>query len=559
MRMQNMTNRKWQFSRNVGWIPRTLRLPSLFAFAFVDIALVACLLTLSVCSSSNDGFVTIQSQNITSFGISWNLGLLWTALPVLIFRLLGIYWESIANPIAQRQPYVDLLKDGGAPAKKSVLLDYLSIPILWRWWTALRNNHLLVSACTILTLVMSIIVSALSARLFALQVVLVAAETPILFNTTFNESTLNATTDWIPILDTVSAIWVHHGGLLPWTDHQYAFQPYHLQGFTNAEAEVTANTKAYSAYLNCSVISDPQIKLESSHLYLTANDRGCDIDQDFLVSDMQEVYFKTSSEISCSAAAWYSRLVFTAATYSSESPNHVSDVTLLSCITSYRVTSGSLVTVTRNDSSSLSMIQEFHPSVFDDGRPTLWRLFEQGIMSPTALNPKTIWSTSAFGSLVLYYAQELAGDRYLSSDVLERAVTEIFSAVYLTAAAQHAFVPLEPSILSTGQAITLTQRLFTVNWVAYTITIILLLSLFADLVAIGHVYTNATFLEEEPAGLLAHAAILEKSPLIDVAAKVRAQGSRSVVETAARGDLKDSRWGGTAKEERDGWVLARFR
>ncbi|KAH7350244.1 hypothetical protein BKA66DRAFT_431459 [Pyrenochaeta sp. MPI-SDFR-AT-0127] len=554
-----MPGLKWRLNGNVGWIPWALRLPTLLAFIFIDIAIIISLIILSARSSSNDGFATIGSQNVSSLSINWNLGLLWTALPVLVFRLLGVYWEWITNPISQRQPYVDLLKNSGAPAERSVLLDYLAIPILWRWWTAIRNRHFLVSACSFLTLVMSIVVSALSARLFAVRTVPITTEVPILFNTTFVDSAINSTVDWVPVLDTVSAILVHDGGPLGWTDQEYAFQPYHVQDPVIAGSEVTASTKAYSAYLNCSALSEYQLNLEGNRLFLTANDRGCKITQDFQVSDMQEVYFKASSMISCSADAWYSRLVFTAAEYSSDSPTNVSKVSVLSCISNYRVTSGNLITVVRGNSSSFPTVQAFQAEASDNTRPTLWRVFEQNIMSATALNPQVIWSTSVLGNLVLYYAQKLAGPQYLSTEVLERAVSDVFSAVYLTAAAQHAFTPLQAPTTSTGQVARLTDRLFTVYWIAYIIVVILVLSLCTALVAIVHVSANATVLEEEPAGLLAHAAILEKSPLLDVVTELRRRDSGRIVETATKGDLKDSRWGGVAKTSGDGWIIARLR
>ncbi|KAH6642735.1 hypothetical protein C7974DRAFT_107801 [Boeremia exigua] len=546
-------------NKNIGWIPWGLRLPNLLIFIFLDAALIVCLITLSIMSSRRDGFTSIGNLNVSTWNIDWDLGLLWTTLPVLIFRLLGVYWECIASPISQRQPYVDLLKNGGAPAERSVMLDYLSIPVLWRWWTAFRNRHFLVSVCSSLTLLMSIGVTALSARLFAVQAVPTTTELPMLFNSIFDDSAINSTLAWFPVIDTVSAIYVHHGAPLPWTDQQYAFRPYQLQSFVAANAEVKVTTKAYSAYLNCSALSDYELSLRDTRLYMSASDRGCEISQDFEVSDIQEVYFKTTSETSCSADSWYSRLVFTAAMYSNDSSTLVSNVTILSCITNYRETLGDLVTSTTNDSLANLAVQSFHALESTDTRPSLWRVFEQGIMSPTTLNPQATWSTTAVGNLILYYAQQMDGTQYLSSDILYRAVSDMFSAIYLTAAAQHAFVPLETPEIIIGEVELLTQRLYTVYWVAYTIAVVLLLIMGATLAAIVHVSTHATVLNEEPAGLLAHAAILEKSPLMDSAAELRAQDNGYAAGDAARAAFKASRWGGIATTDRSGWVIARLR
>jgi hypothetical protein len=553
-----MLGLNWQRNKNVGWIPLALKLPTLVVFIFIDIAIIICLITISARSSSNHGFATIGRQSVSTLNISWNLGLLWTTLPVLLFRLLGLYWEWVTSPISQRQPYVDLHKNSGATARKSVLLDYQAVPIFWRWCTALRNQHFLVSACSFLTLVMSIIVTALSARLFAVRTVPITAAVPVSFNTTFNESAIDYTVDWIPLLDTVSAIYVHDGGLLNWTDHQYAFQPYQVQSPVVSGDVVTAQTEAYSAYLNCSVLSNYQLSLKDTRLFMTASDRGCNINQDFVVVNTQKVYFKTSSITTCSADAWFGRLVFTAAEYSSTSPTNVSNVSVLSCISNYRVSSGNLATVATSDSSSTSTIRGFQVVATDDTRLTQWIVFEQGILSATAFNPKVEWSTSVFGNIVLYYAKKLAGSEYLASRVLERAVSDVFSAVYLTGIAQNAFTPRETPITITGRVAKLTERLYTVNGVVYVIVVILVLNMCTICIAILHVNTNATILEEQPSGLLAYAAILENSPLLDVAADLKVQNSGKIVEKASKGNFKNTRWGGTGKPNGEGWIIARL-
>jgi hypothetical protein len=69
--------------------------------------------------------------------INWNHVLLWTTLPVL-----GMYWDWITSLICERQPYVDLLKNGGAAAKKSVLLDYLAVPIFWRCGAGVLHSEI---------------------------------------------------------------------------------------------------------------------------------------------------------------------------------------------------------------------------------------------------------------------------------------------------------------------------------------------------------------------------------------------------------------------------------
>lgn len=547
-----------QSTGNVGWIPLSLRFPILVIFVFIDTAIIVCLIILSTRSSSDNGFVTVGGQSVSVLNINWNFGLLWTTLPVLVFRLLGMYWEWITNPICERQPYVDLLKNGGAVAKDTILLDYLAVPIFWRWYTGLKHRHFLVSICSLLTLVMSIVVSALSARLFAVRTVPITAEVPIFFNATFNEAAINYTVDWIPILDTVSAVNVHDGGLLGWTDHQYAFQPYQMQDFVRSGDVVTAQTEAYSANMNCSVLSNYQLSLKDVRLTITGSDRGCDITTDFVVDDMQKVYFKTSSITTCSADAWFGRLVFVAAEYSSTSATKIDNVSVLSCVTNYRVSSGRLTTLFKVG-STVPTIQEFQATATDDTRLTQWIVFEQGIISATAFNPKVNWSTSVFGNVVLYYAQKLAGPNYLSTEVLDRAVSDIFSATYLTCVAQNAFEPLATPTTTTGQISKMTERLYTVDGIVYVVVVVLLLNMITIVVAILHVNTHATILEEQPSGLLAYAAILEKSPLLDTAGEMKAQNSTGIVEKASHGDFAYTHWKATAETSGARWRIVRSR
>jgi hypothetical protein len=276
------------------------------------------------------------------------------------------------------------------------------------------------------------------------------------------------------------------------------------------------------------------------------------------VDEMQKVYFKTSSITTCSADAWFGRLVFVAAEYSSTSTTKVDNVSVLSCVTNYRTSSGRLRTLFK-DGSAVPTIQEFQATATDDTRLTQWIVVEQGMLSATAFNPKVIWSTSVFGNVVLYYAQKLAGTNYLSTGVLNRAISDIFSAAYLTCVAQNTFEPLTRPTTTTGQISRMTERLYTVNGIVYVIVVILLLNMSTIVLAILHVNTHATILEEQPSGLLAHAAILEKSPLLDAAARMKVQNSKGVVKKASKGDFANTYWRGIAETNGVGWRLEKSR
>lgn len=562
-------------------MPWALHMIALGGFFLFDIAVIVSLITLAAITASNDGFVTIGSQSILYWRIKWNLEVLWTSLPVLVFRLLAIYQDWITTSIAQRQPYVDLRKDGGAPARTTILLDYLAVPMLWRWWKAFANKHAVVGSCSLLTLIMSIVISALAANLFVVKTVPITTNGNLLVTTGFNDSSMNLTVNWVPVFDTVSATVIHNGSPIAWTDENYAFQPYELQDKGQSSAEVTAKLDAYSAELSCRVLADFQLDVRDPNLVVEADDRGCTISHQFEVSERQEVYLGMLSVNDCSAN--FSRLVAVAAMYSSASSTLVSNLTVMSCIPSYIITSGSLLTDAREGSV---VVRQFVPESTRNTRPIYWRTFEQDILASETYNYKTVWSTSAFGNLVLYNAQAQDFLSYLAPEILQNAMERTFTSVYLTAAAKHAFVPIDVPTLIPGTFVAFAQRLHSVNWTTYLVLGILVIDLVVILIAAFYVYSHGSILTDEPAGLLAYATILEESTLLqDMRSTQPRQGQQSISNAGGlymqhgKSSVKENMtedgnrlskagvvdpigtnlWGAIARSADNGWTIKKIR
>ena len=462
----------------------------------------------------------------------------------------------MAGAIAERQPYIELRKEGGAEARSSIMLDYRVVASIWRWWGAFRKSHYIVGATTLMSVLLTYVIAPFAARLCAPDVVRITMTSPIVYNEVFNENNINATLDWRPVLDTVAATLIYQGNGIPWTDYERAFRPFYSISDLIKGAEISATTTAYSAYLNCVLIKDYTMTSNGDSVELSGTDRGCNFKQKFGVSSSQSTYFKTTSEVDCSSKAHYSRLVFTAATYSSSASNNLDGINVISCATGYRQVAGTLKVT---PSSSAPMIGSFTETrEADTGRLKLSRVFEQNILGPVSFNPQAKWSTSDMGSLILYYAQRLQPSKPLASEALMDAASKVFTAIYLNAVAIHGFDSLLEPEIGTGTALIPRTRLFVVPWVAYIIIAFLMVILCSVVAVYLHLQRNPSIMTEEPEGLLSMAGILCNSELFTIAWNIRHDPAfdGSVLEMGTtRPEVMDKNWGATKDVESRNWVV----
>jgi hypothetical protein len=357
------------------------------------------------------------------FSVSLDTGSFWTTLPNLVFALFATHWAWIACAIADRQPYVELRKRAGAKARKSILFDYRVTPVVLRWWTAFQKSHNTVRAMTLLSVMLTYITAPFAARLFTTQLVSIPKPIPIVYSTEYKDNNLNSKTNWRPVLNVVSATLLYEGKSIAWTNNQYAFRPFSNHSTIPVSADIKAQSTSFGSYVNCELIKDYNITLNqvsgyrAGNIIISGNDRGCHFAQKITVSNTQQVYLKTTS-VGCST--YYSRLVFSAGTYSSSSANLLDDVSVISCVTGYRRVDGNLRISSLNASPSIQSFDETGQPV--TSRPFFLSMFEQGIPQPVTFNPQSSSSTSDMGSLILSYAQKLQPSSPLSPNVLIQSI-----------------------------------------------------------------------------------------------------------------------------------------
>ncbi|CAG7558140.1 unnamed protein product [Fusarium equiseti] len=549
-----------------GWLSDALKWPSLIIFGVIDIALTTTIIILTAKSTTEHGFVTIPSPKTSpeqTGTFRLDIGILWTTLPNLAFALFAAHWAWIACAIAERQPYVELRKDGGAAAKKSIMLDYRVNPVVFRWWTAFRKSHKSIGSMTLLSVLLTYVTAPLAARLFATQVVLVPSTFPITYDKEFSGRNMDASIDWRPILNTVSATLLYEGRSIPWTNDQYAFRPFSNRSTLPASAIIEATSTAFTSHVDCKVVKDYAIESDKDSgsgeavVHVSGKDRGCEFTQKLGVAGTRKTYLKTTSVIDCSAEASYSRLVFTFGKYSSLASNFLDDVSVISCATGYRQVDGTLKVSSLNNSP---IVQSFEETGYPDvDRPPNWRVFEDAIVDPATLNPKDTSSTSEMGSLILSYAQRLQSGTELTSEVLIKAISIIFTRIYLNSVAFHGFTSMSEPATSMGKAFVPTTRLVVVEWVAYVIVVFLLIALCFLIWAFFYVHKQPSILTEEPQGLLSAAALVHDSDLIRIVSNIRkdpAFDGHLRQSSKRQSEIKDKKWTAAKGDERGQWVIS---
>ncbi|EKG22496.1 hypothetical protein MPH_00231 [Macrophomina phaseolina MS6] len=548
------------------WISWALRPAAFAAFLFADICAAVVIICLAVVSARNAGFTTVSDDTLSIFSSSLEIQLLWTTLPTLLLRLLAIFWDVITAAAVDREPFVELQKPTGTSAKRSILLDYRTKFAPLRCIAAWKNRHFPIGIAIFLCIVLSLVVTPLASHLFVAQPTSYTSDVSVLFSQPFHDNNLNSSMRWETIFDQVAAIRIYNGNPLPWTNVEFAFPPFSVAATSNnarGGPNVTVDTTAYAAYLDCQTLSDYSIQLDSAasdrssgHVRLTATDRGCDVSQDFTVASLQQTYFKTTSKIDCSARGLYSRLLFTIGSWSDAAPQLLANVSFISCATGYRAVPGSLE-VSYAQPTGAPDIVSFSPSgsPADATRPGFWRVIEPGILGPTDFTPGVEWSTTSFGRLVLEYSEKHSADRarYLDAENLSDAIRIMFNAVYSTAVATYSFERDGSSATVGGRATQSVTRLVVVGWVA-AVLVVVLASCAADAVWLWlHTKRNGSILGEEPSGLFSYAGLLYESNVLDIAGEVckfDAYDGKLIDLSNQRWDLGDAKCSTTLKGRR---------
>jgi Protein of unknown function (DUF3433) len=493
---------------------------------FIEVSLIVVVATLNAISQKSSGFVRLQSpptflaKHPALAKAIWSQGILYTALPAFLMTIYRMMWESAVTAFADRQPYVDLKKSRGGSAEATIMLDYRAFPAIWAWAKAFQNGHLLLSACMFLSLVLSLAAVPLTSFLFTDASFKLNNTFPLSFTTSFDEVVFPELPNFRQTLEFAAAMRIYDGSAPPWTHEEYAFPRFNPLSETGT-ANLSVETTAYSAYLDCKTVPSSEYNLTrveskdtpipAEMFMISAQDRDCAISSSFALQHRSKV-LKSSVTIECSMAAHRSRLIIvSASTQGISQPGSDANISLISCIPSYWQTPGTLTVM--NGLTTGPLIRSFSPSANKEMefRPeTLWRTFETELQNLICYEPTVDIDSNDFGR----YVYSLAAKNNPSSPLDPRAITDaisvLFAACFAVLSSTQLFKPMLTPKNSTGISSTPVSRIIVVPPVAYTI--IVMLTIIAVLNIGLFLYSRReSILLEEPAGLVAHAGILHGS------------------------------------------------
>jgi hypothetical protein len=520
------------------------------AVLITEIGFIVAIIVLDRLSARNDGITTVPDIESSSFIISLLVipkiqqyyGLLWTSLPSLIFTLYSFAWATVVAASYERQPLVELQRGGNA--SRTIMLDYRTYPEFYRWVLAFMHDHIHVGCAMLLSLIVSLAVVPLSAHLLVAAASTHQFSVPLSFATQYNDSLPIASTNLQPFIDIATA--VHAYGSTPpaWMTTEYAFAPFSSTADTttysshgSTSANMSANTNAYSAYLDCQALnsssyiasyhaqgSDPGIGQvdDVGTLTIDFSDRSCSVQLLLGLSSNTPTYAK-SWFATCDGQAT-NRLGMLAGTYSSSSRSKLTEFSVISCIPSYWHSTGPL-TVSLNGASTLaSNYIAFTERTSTAMQPAFHDTFEFGLPEYTIYNAAAATNADALGFSILSAANTAAGNdakAAMATDSILNATELVFTTVYAALATSKLLTPTQRATKGSGVLSEPVNRLFMVHPIAYTIVVVLALVLASHVVLWIYAMRHRSVLSEEPIGLLGNAVLLERSDLSAVVGRVR--------------------------------------
>ncbi|KAF1994384.1 hypothetical protein P154DRAFT_567385 [Amniculicola lignicola CBS 123094] len=516
------------------WRSTKIKWPYLSIILLITVCFITTIAVLTFFSQRDHGFAResrpppFLQRNPGLRKAIWEQGIFYTAVPAFIMTIYRTMWDTAVMAFADRQPYVDLMKSGGRSPKRTILLDYKMEFILYRWISAFKNRHFVLSASMLASLVLSFGIVPLTSFLFMMDTTLSNSTLPIALDTYYNGSLKS----WVhgsvsipnlrPVLDTAAGLHMQNLRAPANSDGTLAFPHYTLRAEAG-NSNVSTQTVAYGLTGGCIEIPEGQYEKKEQRssqsviIEVRTVDRGCpimgriDFRADPLFSGT--IFTRSWHTSTCSEKSGYTRLSFLAARYDKPSQS-IQNFTLLSCKPYYFMTSGTLVQ--RSESGKHPHLLYYHE---DQGNRTeqpsnliyAMRLYlEWRVNLLTYIDYTDPVDGNEFAKDVYKLAAQADPLEPLSPDPLVKAMGTLFETLYAVFASMYLFEDLVPPQNETAIYMVAEKRLLVVPVAAYIILGVLSVTAILN-ICLFRSSLEESMLKEEPFSLMSYAGILYKS------------------------------------------------
>ncbi|KAH6627411.1 hypothetical protein F5144DRAFT_630744 [Chaetomium tenue] len=501
------------------WEYLAARDPWFSALVAVHLTVIITIAVLAHISGRHQGIATLPDSSLSDSGRIWTLPLLWTSVPTLVMTLLALAVSSTVYAVRDRQPFADMTLNDGSTLDKMLLLDYRTTFGAFQWIKAARNRHWPLSLSLLSTILLSVAVPPLSARLFTKQLINRSTPTPLPITHRLNLSILSPASqalpnapsiDWKVLLDLSAAITLFNATPSAWSDTSYAYEHFRLPpppSATTTSANppplIHAPVTAYTADADCRPVHNFTAARSAQRgvFSLRGSDRGCVFALEQATLNAEPIVLGTYVVRRCGLAAGRGRVVVVSGRGSGglegEGGNGeggdgvVRGLRVFACMTGYLSVEG-VLTVRGGGDGRVPEMVAFRPTgevgVATGVGAGAWSAHEEAILDVLAFNPNGRWLTSGFGGLVLSravakkYGLAAVLDPAVVIDVPEQdeliaAVRVVLRQVHIAAVANVFMRPVEESVddglANMGSASWSEPRLVVVPWAAAVVLALL--------------------------------------------------------------------------------------
>ncbi|KAM7183981.1 hypothetical protein V8F33_013252 [Rhypophila sp. PSN 637] len=592
------------------WRSSRLRFDLLLLQLISTMGIGGTILWLAQYSRVHDGFVRLGSppafisDNPDLMKAIWTQGWQYTTLPVSLMTLYRLSWDGVIAAIAERQPYVELMKVDGSPPEKTLLLDYRADWQVVAIYKAFKLGHWFLGLCMSMSIVLSLGVVPSIAFLFSTDAASHRYPVPFSYTSAIEYSAIRRPERRGPSSGTALewAVVTSHGLLnapsLPWTNGTSAYPTFSLKNdLPKPDSQepifITVDSTAYVVQPNCVTLQQdidykavlvalPVPGISTVSLLIRGNDRNCSFQSDLLFNlrplskDFRPLAAKMYQTVGCQQTTNPknkngTRLTLALAKYTGDRDkgvHQVSNITVVSCRPEYWAVPGTLnVTMDTSYQNRTNEDKDNHnvPLATVAGFNGNWSravkhtdkdhiFIERLLLGEMAYDPALdiqvpthSLARFAFELAILSDTNRRKDDDPPSPSALTRSLDNLLQRSYAAMAATMLTTPLPPATNDRdqiGYASISETRIVVQQGVAYFVISMLFIVAVLLSVIILHERHKPSALFEEPIGLFGVAAITQRST------HLKEEITRLTDDTRCRGRyrekaLKDTKFMGT--------------